>query len=63
MSKKHILNKVAAILKKQARNTATGMCFSIYLDDDEPEVYKTRGYKPNDNQFTPTQTYKGETND
>ena len=59
-SKKHILNKVSAIIEKRAQNVATGMSFSIVLDDAEPEVYRTRGYAPHEqrpnNQPKQTQT-------
>ena len=55
-SKRNILNKVVAMIEKQARNSATNLSFSIYLDDSEPEHYRTRGYKPNDsNNNQPTQ--------
>ena len=49
MSKQRALfNKVTAVLEKQARNSATNLSFSIYLDDSPPEIYRTRGYQPNE---------------
>ena len=54
MSKKSaLLSKVVAMIEKQARNTATGMSFSIYLDDSEPEHYRTRGYHAQSNNNQP----------
>ena len=57
-SKRNILNKVVAMIEKQARNSATNISFSIYLEDAEPEVYRTRGYTPHDpsNNNQPKQT-------
>ena len=44
-----LFNKVTAVLEKQARNSATNLSFTVILDDSEPEVYRTRNWKPKPN--------------
>ena len=42
------LKKIIADCERQNKKQCIGLSFSIYLDDSEPEHYRTRGYKPND---------------
>ena len=62
-SKRHILNKVTAILDKRANLVGAGLSFRVILEGEPDEVFRSRGFtNEQHNKHNPIQTTENPTN-
>ena len=63
-SKRHILNKITAILNKRANLVGAGLSFRVILEGEPDEVFRSRGFNNDQhNKFNATQNTEDTAND